>query len=179
MKSEGWLMRSCGRMRFLKSHLLVLVLTVLSPFFYYPSAPAYAQASRVMNSEFAIGIAGIKPVTISEYQPIYDDRLRCLEDGVQDQPPCPEIGKRLSQIVYEGFLHAAIVSQTRDGGPYFCANSLLDAVQENDTRKVTMVTMLVLGNWLERGSSLYGDNLSETYVAKVVFDALVGQYPCN
>jgi len=132
------------------------------------------------NSVFGFGLAGAKPVTWADYEPIQRDSISCIKDNRMGTPVCEQVFDKGTRIVWDAFRHAVLVNAvSKSGEKKFCDRHAEQIVSQGKVGDGASYAILLVDGRLKYGSSLYGRELSSTYVAKIVFDALIDTKPCK
>lgn len=132
------------------------------------------------NNTFAFGLAGVRPVMWKDYEPLQKDSIACIKDNRSTTPVCERVKDRAANILWDALTHAVLINAaSRDKGPYFCDKFANDLIKEQKFGEGAAYAVLLIDERLKYGSSLYGPKLPSTYLAKLVFDALVDNNPCK
>lgn len=78
----------------------------------------------------------------------------------------------------DALLQATIVSVGNPSNDKFCDKYASELVLDKNTSGMAAYAILLVDERLKYGSGLY-PSLQETYIGKIVFDALVTQSPCE
>lgn len=139
-------------------------------------APISAHAKD--NDTFAIGIAGTTPILWKDYKPLQDNVGTCLTDNRLETKTCKEVQGRVAHAMSDALLHAVLANVGNPANDKFCDEHSDELVRAKDTGAMAAYAILLVDERLKYGSGLY-PSLQDTYVAKIVFDALVAQSPCR
>ena len=132
------------------------------------------------NQTFAFGLAGVRPVTWADYEPIQRDSIACLKDNRMSTPVCEQVFDKGMSILWDAFKHAVLVNALANpDAKRFCDKGAEDIVRNGKVSDGAAYAILLIDERLKYGSSLYGKELPSTYVAKLVFDALMDTKPCK
>ena len=155
------------------SHLCALLMAFAATVIV--AAPVSAQS----NSVFAFGIGGTHPILWKDYKPLQDNAFACDKDNAQQTSTCKEVGAKLIRVLSDAFLQAVMVNVGTPPKDRFCDDYTTKLVESKNVNGMAAYAILLIDDRLKHGSALYGEELPETYVGKIVFDALRAQSPCT
>jgi hypothetical protein len=130
------------------------------------------------NEAFATGIGGTKPILWRDYKPLQDNAIACMQDDRLETRTCQEVRAQVSSAMTDAFLQANLVNVGKPNSEKFCDEHARKLVLERDTSAMAAYAMLLVDERLKYGSGLY-PSLQDTYLGKIVFDALVAQSQCQ
>jgi hypothetical protein len=131
------------------------------------------------NSSFSLGLAGTQPILWKEYEPLQQNGLECLKDRELESKTCLAVQDRIIHVLSDALLQAEMVNVGNPPSDKFCDEYTLQLLHSKNTSQMAAYAMLLVDDRIKHGSSLYGSNLSETYLGKIVFDSLLAQSPCK
>jgi hypothetical protein len=139
-----------------------------------------ASAQSLPNSRFALQIGDMQPVQWKELEPVKRNMEACIADSKSSTPTCRQVQERLGLMYFDALSQALVLSTLdKPGEPRFCDEYAKSLIIGRKQGEATMYSILVVGERMKYGSGLYGDDLGNTYVGKIVFDALLESKPCR
>ena len=155
-----------------KMHKLLLAVALLSPF--------SAAAQSLPNSRFALQIGDMQPVQWKELEPIKRNMEACISDGKSESPTCKQVKDRLGLMYFDALSQALVLSTlAKPSEPHVCDEYAKSLIINRKQGEAIMYSILVVNERLKYGSGLYGEDLGNTYVGKIIFDALLESKPCR
>lgn len=137
-------------------------------------------ASAADNPTFSVSLAGVHPVLWGDFEPLKKNMSACISDGKMTSPICQKVQDTMAVQLSDALLHAVMVNATAKGAePRFCDTYALELVKKQRQGDQAAYAILLIEGQIKYGSALYGKDLPGTYLAKLVFDALVNQSPCK
>lgn len=149
-------------------------LTIASVLTFVLLNTAYAQS----NESFAVGIVGVKPMLWQDYEPIQKDALLCFKDN-KKSAVCDKVQENLVRALWDSLRHATLVNSVSQNSAKFCDKTATESVKSGNVNQGASYAMLLVEEQLKYGTSLYGSSLKNTYLSKIVYDALLQQSPCK
>jgi hypothetical protein len=134
------------------------------------------------SDPFATEIEGANPVLWREYEPLNQDFVRCLagrEPGRLTKSVCSQLAERRGRMLFDALKQAVwlnIVSPEKRG---FCAEHATKIVLDQDVIEGGTIAAYMIDFQLHGGTGSYGANLPQTYLGKIVNDALLKISPCK
>ena len=136
-------------------------------------------AQALDNDVFAFGIGGTKPVLWKQYEPLLQNAGECLKRQRSDAPVCRQVTDMVAKMMVDAILQASMLNATVQGPVgKFCDADARDFVLKMDSSLLAAYAILLVDDYLKYGSGLYADRLPNTYLGKIVFDALYNKSPC-
>ena len=137
-------------------------------------------AQSLPNERFALQIGDMQPIRWRELEPIQRNMEACIADGKSATPLCKQVQQRLGLMYFDALSQALVLSVlAKPGEPRFCDEYAKSLIINRKQGEATGYSVLVVAEQMKYGSSLYGEELGNTYVGKIVFDALLGSKPCR
>lgn len=134
----------------------------------------------IENEAFEVLRIGVTPVKWKDYKALRDNVTACLNDGKDETPTCQTVISKATRIWHEAMLQAAVLNVTAPGGRKFCDDYAEELIEKQDTSNALAVhSYLTIENQIKYGAGLYGSQLDETYLSKIVFDGLVNTKHCK
>jgi hypothetical protein len=132
------------------------------------------------NEAFARGLAGVHPILWKDFEPLYMDSMKCFQDQKDNTGTCQEVTDKVIQAAYDALVHAWMINAfDKQAGPHFCTDYPGRLIEAREVSKGASYAILLFDQRLKYGSSLYGSQLPDTYLAKIVYDGLVHEHPCG
>ena len=132
------------------------------------------------NDAFSFGIGGTKPVLWKEYEPLTKSLGACMKDNQWDSPTCRRVQDQSMQMMNDAILQAVMLNvNIQNSSEKFCDKTSTDLVRKHESGQLTAYAFLLVEKRLKYGAGLYGARLPETYLGKIVFDALRDESPCK
>ena len=139
-----------------------------------------ASAQSLPNSRFSIPIGDVQPVQWKELEPAKRNMEACIADGKTTSSTCKQVQERLGLIYFDALSQALILSTlAKQGEPRFCDDYAKSLIVGRKQGEAIMYSILLVGERTKYGSSLYGEDLPNTYIGKIVFDTLLDSKPCR
>jgi hypothetical protein len=154
--------------------VLAVTLTAL------PLAVRAQKPTYFPNAHFARQIGSVAPMLWKDFEAIQNNYYKCIEDKKTETVLCKQVRERYSDAVYNAFVLAHIHNATAKlGEPVFCDATGEKSIVDRDFRGVVVYGVLLINERLKYGSSLYGQSLPNTYLAKIFHDSLIDTQPCK
>ncbi len=158
----------------------MLALRRFAPSIFLASLLWLSTANAADNSTFSVSLAGVHPVLWSDFDPLKKNMSACISDGKMNSPICQKVQDTMAVQLSDALLHAVMTNATARGAePRFCDTYALELVKKQRQGDQAAYAILLIDGQIKYGSALYGKDLPGTYLAKLVFDALVNQSPCK
>lgn len=140
----------------------------------------YCDAALALNNDaFSKSIAGISSVKYSEYEPFRRDYLNCATQDQLERPICVEVSDKVAELLNQAFSHSVLIAEFSAEKKPFCSDEPGNLVINREYGQIASYAMLAIEGRLKYGSSLYGAELPNTYLSKIIFDSLVAEFPCK
>ena len=138
------------------------------------------QRQQLPNELFALQIGDIQPILWKDFEPIQKNVYACLGDKKLDTPLCKKVNERMSYALYDALSQALVLNTlAKPDDPKFCENYGQQLILDRKMGQVAAYALLVVDERLKYGSSLYGAELPNTYVGKIIHDSLLESQPCK
>ena len=145
-----------------------------------------APAVAIENARFAAVTDSSPPMLWRDYAILDAGFTRCVAHGLEGtssvgttQAECNQIGKRRTQVMGVAMKQALLINDSLQEGPQFCAPHAAALIAQNRLEEAGGIAIYLVEYLLGGGNGPYGNELQDTYVAKVVFDSLVKAGPCK
>jgi biopolymer transport protein ExbD len=141
-----------------------------------------ASVFAVENDRFSIEIGGVKPVLWKDEERLYPDFVRCIagsDHGRLTPQVCEQIHSQRNHMFGDALKQAVQLNVTASATERFCYSYGDELLRQNRDEDAAEIAMGIVEMQLHGGNGLYGTQLSETYIGKIVFDGLVKQFPCR
>ena len=141
-----------------------------------------ASVLAVENDRFAIEIGGVKPVLWKEAERLYPDFVRCIagsDHGRLTPQLCEQIHSQRNHMFGDALKQAVLLNATAPATERFCYSYGDELVKQHEDGDAVGIAMEMVEMQLHGGNGLYGNQLSDTYIGKIVFDGLLKQFPCR
>ena len=136
----------------------------------------------VPNDRFSEAVSGVNPITWEEFErqgtAVREDCSK--SHGGDSAHACAEKLGGINVIAFDALVYAAAISKRAGKSEKRFCDSNVDEMIVNGKSEIDgpIVAMLTLEQWVAEKRSVYGDDLKQMYVAKLMYDAMVDESPC-
>lgn len=141
---------------------------------------ATAQQKQLPNERFALQIGDIQPILWKDYEPIQKNVYACLDNKKLETPLCKKVQERLNYALYDSLSQALVFNTlAKPGEPKFCEKYGQQLILDRKLGQAAAYALMIVDERMKYGSSLYGAELPNTFVGKIIHDSLLDANPCK
>jgi hypothetical protein len=129
------------------------------------------------NEDFSLAIAGHSSIKYSEYFLLMKDGVACMQSDSKS-PTCTEVENAITKKLNSAFIQATLIAELQKNKQY-CSEKPKEMVLKESEGEIASYAKLIIEDRVKMGSSLYGSELDNTYISKIIVDGLTAQHPCQ
>ncbi len=143
-----------------------------------PMSVGAQKVAELPNDRFAMRVGDLRPLLWKDYEPMQKNVYACINDNKMSTAICEKVSDRMYVALYDAISQALVVNAlAKDDDPKFCDSYGEKLVIDRKIGPTASYALLILDKRMKYGSSLYGAELPNVYVGKILHDALLETKP--
>ena len=134
---------------------------------------------HITNERFSEEIEGIEPMLWKDFALIQKNMVACYSEMPSNPETCKPLFDQHGDALYSALRYALAINMlTEPSEPKFCHAFAPEAPEDEVRGYAVTVALLDAYDRTRESSNVYGSELPNTYLAKIIHDSLLESYPC-